>query len=130
MGDRKWTFSYIAWIRVMLNESMLKMGDKSIVFSYIAWIYVKVNEFAPKMGDKPAILSHHMDLNVRELSFQRGSSVFRKRAQFSERELHFPGTLSQAHAVDLDLALELDHRAHRAVDLLEAHEIGTVSSDF
>ena len=129
MGDRKRILSYIARIRVMLNESMLKIGDKSIAFSYIAWIYVKVNEFAPKMGDKPAILSQ---ITWTKMS---GSSVLREGAQFSERKLGFQSSvfrkrLSQAHAVDLDLALELDHRAHRAVDLLEAHEIGTVSSDF
>ena len=83
MGDRKWIFSYIARIRVMLNESMLKMGDKSIAFSYIAWIYVKVNEFAPKMGDKPAILSQ---ITWTKMS---GSSVFREEAQFSERGRSF-----------------------------------------
>ena len=43
MGDRKWTFSYIAWIRVMLNKFMLKMGDKPAFFSYIAWLHVNVN---------------------------------------------------------------------------------------
>jgi len=35
MGDRKWNFSYIAWIHVMLNEFRLKMGDnllKRLVF--------------------------------------------------------------------------------------------------